>query len=228
VAFGDSITYGSQASCPRLSADVFDLAREFQLLLRSVDVPGSYPARLQTLLANRYRRQSPIVLNEGEPSETVERGVMRLPNVIAANAPQVLLLQEGANNVNSGNPAQSAIVANGLRTMIGDARRRGIQVFVGTLLPHRPDSCRGRAPFLISPTNDLIRGVAAAEGAVLVDLYRAFIGMEGTLLGEDGLHPSAAGYEKMAQTFFEAIQLRLESSSIERRTSVQPAPGSPW
>jgi lysophospholipase L1-like esterase len=112
--------------------------------------------------------------------------------------------------------------------MIRDARRRGIQVFVGTLLPHRPDSCRGRAPFLISPTNDMIRAVAAAEGAILVDLYRAFSGMEGTLLGEDGLHPSAAGYEKMAQTFFDVIQQRLESSSIERQTSVLQSAGSPW
>jgi lysophospholipase L1-like esterase len=229
VAFGDSITYGSTGSCPRLSPGVFDPASEFQFLLRSVNVPASYPAKLQTLLANRYKTQSPVVLNEGEPSEVVERGVIRLPAVIAADAPQILLLQEGANNVNSGNPAQSAVVANGLRTMVRDARSRGVQVFLGTLLPQRPDSCRGRAPHLIAPTNELIRGVAAAEGAILVDLFQAFSGMERALLDEDGLHPTEAGYEKMAQTFFDVIQQRLESSSIERQTSVlQSAPGGPW
>jgi lysophospholipase L1-like esterase len=214
VAFGDSITYGVLPSCERVSPGVFDLQRDLPLLLQSVNVAASYPAKLETLLASRYPSQSPAVLNEGEPGEIVEQGTIRLPRVIAVDAPQVLLLQEGANNVNSRNPAQSAIVANGLRAMTRDAQSRGVQVFLGTLLPQRPDACRGYAPFLISPTNDLIRGVAITEGATLVDLYQAFAGMENTLLGEDGLHPNEAGYEKMAETFFEAIQQKLEQKEV--------------
>ena len=31
-------------------------------------------------------------------------GVMRLPGVLSADAPQVLLLQEGANDLNGGGP----------------------------------------------------------------------------------------------------------------------------
>jgi lysophospholipase L1-like esterase len=216
VAFGDSITYGSVSSCDGVTPRVFDLQRDRTLLLRSVDVASSYPAKLQTLLAGRYTTQSPVVLNEGQPAEIVQNGLTRLPGVLSADAPQALLLQEGANNVNSNNPAESARVADGLGAMVREARGRGIQVFVGTLLPQRANACRARAPSLIAPTNDLIRSVALTEGATLVDLYQAFTGMESTLLGIDGLHPSEAGYDKMAQTFFDAIRPKLEESGRRR------------
>jgi lysophospholipase L1-like esterase len=217
VAFGDSITYGVLPSCDRVSPGVFDLRRDLPLLLQSVNIPASYPTKLQALLTSRYSSQSPVVLNEGEAGDTVERGVTRLPGVIAVDAPQVLLLQEGVNNVNGGSAAQSAVVADGLRSMIREAQSRGIQVFLGTLLPQRADGCRARAPSLIAPTNDLIRGVAISERATLVDLHQAFVGMESTLLGVDGLHPNEAGYDRMAQTFFDAIRQKLEESGWGRR-----------
>jgi lysophospholipase L1-like esterase len=216
VAFGDSITYGSVSSCEGVPPRVFDLKRDLPLLLRAVDVPASYPTKLQALLADRYNSQSPVVLNEGRPLEIVQDGLKRLAGVIALDAPQALLLQEGVNNVNGNNPAESTTVANGLRAMVSYARSRGIQVFLATLLPQRTGACRAYAPSLIAPTNDLIRSVAVDEGATLVDLYRMFVGMENTLLGIDGLHPSESGYEKMAQTFFDAIRHKLEESGRRR------------
>jgi lysophospholipase L1-like esterase len=45
---------------------------------------------------------------------------------------------------------------------------------------------------------------------VLVDLYEAFNGETGILIGEDGLHPSAAGYQKIAEAFVAAIKRYLE------------------
>jgi hypothetical protein len=45
---------------------------------------------------------------------------------------------------------------------------------------------------------------------VLVDLYPVFEGNLDTLLGPDGLHPTEAGYQKMAETFFATIRERLE------------------
>ena len=63
---------------------------------------------------------------------------------------------------------------------------------------------------LIVPANTQIASMAASEGVPLVDLYQAFSGQLNTLLDEDGLHPSDAGYEKIAQTFYETIRQRLE------------------
>ena len=214
VAFGDSITYGVLPSCPALATSVFDLRLDLPLLLRAVDIPASYPTKLQSLLSGHYAAQSLQVLNEGEAGETVQNGSTRLPGVLAQDSPQVLLLQEGVNDLNGG--ATGMTVADGLRRMVRDARTRGVQVFLGTLLPQRADGCRARTPSRIAPTNDLIRGLASAEGATLVDLYQAFVGMESSLLGVDGLHPTEAGYERMAQTFFEAIRQKLEESGLRR------------
>ncbi len=216
VAFGDSITNGVTPSCQGVTPGVFDRQRDLALLLQSVNIPASYPTKLQALLAARYTSQSPLVLNEGQPAERAEDGVTRLPGVLSSDAPQILLLQEGANNVNGASAAQPATVAEALGTMIRQARGRGIQVFLGTLLPQRAGGCRVHQPSQVVPTNDLIRGLANTDGVTIVDLYQAFTGMESTLLGIDGLHPTEAGYDKMAQTFFDAIRPKLEESGRRR------------
>ena len=106
-------------------------------------------------------------------------------------------------------------LVSGLRTMIGAARGRTVQVFLGTLLPERVGACRGYAPDVVAPANDQIRALAASENVVLVDLYAAF-GADAptTLIGFDGLHPTAAGYELIAQKFFESIRQKLEVGSV--------------
>ena len=99
--------------------------------------------------------------------------------------------------------------------MIQHARSAGVQTFLANLLPERLGTCRGyRAPYIAS-ANDQICALDASENAVLVDLYAAF-GADAptTLIGFDGLHPTAAGYELIAQTFFGAIQQKLEVGSI--------------
>jgi lysophospholipase L1-like esterase len=58
--------------------------------------------------------------------------------------------------------------------------------------------------------NDGIRAGAAAEGAVLVDLHAAMAANVTTFIGIDGLHPTEAGYQRMAETFFSAIRTTYE------------------
>ncbi|OFW22426.1 MAG: hypothetical protein A3H97_16800 [Acidobacteria bacterium RIFCSPLOWO2_02_FULL_65_29] len=225
VAFGDSITAGVLATacpigggvnCSAPPASTMSVMRrkyELQRLFADLEAStSSYPRLLQSLLAARYTTQSPSIANEGNPGEFVADGKLRLPAALAP-APQVLLLQEGANDMNQGGPAVTAIVED-LRTMVREGRTRGMTVFVGTLLPQRPNACRGYD--FCDGTNDTvatntrIRTMVTAEGATLVDLYPAFDGQTSTLIGLDGLHPNEAGYQKMADLFFEAIRLRLE------------------
>lgn len=121
---------------------------------------------------------------------------------------------EGGHALNTGQSAAIPVVVDTLRTMIREARSRGIVVFVGTLLPQRSGGCR--AFDLADEQDDVvaanvrIRTMVGDEGAVLVDLYETFNGQTAILLGEDGLHPSAAGYQQMAEAFFAAIVRRLE------------------
>src|SRR5262249_15925297 len=183
--------------------------------LASIDVPSSYPSKLQNLLRDRYTSQSPIALNEGVGGEKVTEGAGRLPGVLNADMPQALLLQEGVNDINSNDSTAITSVVNGPQRVIRQAGGRGMPVFLGTLLPERVGSCRAYASALIASANDRIKAMAATEGALLVDLYQAFDGMTGTLLGPDGLHPNEAGYDTIAQTFFNAIRERLEGSPIQ-------------
>jgi lysophospholipase L1-like esterase len=225
VAFGDSITQGVLSSCDNTltgTAPQLTWFEDLQRLRRGQLVPYNYPDVLQNMLARRYTTQNVTVANEGVGGECPigcsppPPAVERLPRVLSTRKPQWLLLQEGVNNINFDLPSSIPNVINGLTQLIHQAKAAGVPVMVGTLLPERPiseGSCRGRAPDLIAPANDQIRALVQNEGEVLVDLYQAFGGVPGDLIGVDGLHPSQQGYEKMAQTFFDEIQKRLEQTT---------------
>jgi lysophospholipase L1-like esterase len=193
VAFGDSITEGKLGPAGYTGDPQF---------------PNSYALALYNLMIARYTTQTIDMFDRGFGGErVVPDGVARLPVVLSGDAPQVLLLLEGVNDLINGGSIASLV--DGLRTMIRAARNRvpPIVVFLGTLLPERPGGLRAGHPELIAPANDAIRQLANAEGAILVDLYAAFGGSPDPLLIDaDGLHPTAAGYKKMGETFFSAIR----------------------
>lgn len=196
VCFGDSMTFGvgAESVAPRFVPSP----------------PGSYPADLQTLLSGRYTTQTIAVLDEGISGERVDAGLRRLPRVLSSERPDALLLLEGVNDLNATDGKAQPSVVRALRDMVRLARAQGVTVFLATLPPERPGAPRAFAPGAIDPTNDQIRAMASAEGAVLVDLNRDFNGEVDLLLGPDGLHPNAAGYQRMADSFFRAIKATLE------------------
>jgi lysophospholipase L1-like esterase len=204
VAFGDSISDGVLGLAPKAVGDP--------------GPPVGYAFKLRTLLADRYTAQTISMTDEGVPGEWVNMGVARISGVLTRDQPDVLLLLEGVNDLNGGGgDAAIPTVKAGLTTMVRQARGRGLPVFLATLLPQRPPGQRALAPASIPPANAEIRSIASVEGAILVDLFAAFDGQTGTLLGPDGLHPNDAGYSKMAEVFFDAIRGRLElpTSNLE-------------
>ncbi len=211
VAFGDSITEGVTSTCIRTTS-VMTFAETMLVLPRAANDPWTYPNVLQGRLRAAYPTQTPAVINRGQGGESVADGAARISGVLSSDAPEVLLLQEGANDVNQGQSPAS--IATSLATMVRSARTRGIPVFLGTVLPQRPlgtlGSCRGFGADNVAAANAQIRAIANAEGATLVDLHQAFGGVAGDFIGPDGLHPSEAGYAKIADTFFDAITLQLE------------------
>jgi lysophospholipase L1-like esterase len=213
VAFGDSITEG------KLGPNVFTPDPRF---------PNSYAGFLYNLLTQRYSVQTIDMFDEGFGGECTQGvgclsyGVSRLPGVLSADVPQVLLLQEGANDLILGGAAAIPGLVSGLRTMIQEARRRSIIVFLGTLLPQRAGGLRAGNPALIPLANAQIRGLAISEGATLVDLYEAFGGSPDPWIDSDGLHATKAGYTKIAETFFNVIRSRLETQPGS--SSGQPVP----
>jgi lysophospholipase L1-like esterase len=218
VAFGDSITAGTlDPACHSSSAFALGShVSERQILAASINVPTSYPTKLEAMLDAKYPTQSASVLNEGSAGEGVTgsppNGPSRLPGVLAADAPQVVLIEEGINDISTSDPTGStAAVVSGLRTMIQQARAANARVFLANFLPERAGACRGFRAGVIATANDQIRSLASGENVPLVDLYVAFGGdASPALIGFDGLHPTEAGYDLIAQTFFESIRKNLE------------------
>jgi lysophospholipase L1-like esterase len=216
LAFGDSMTQGVPSECPPraplMTLDELMLNLGRPGLAASAGEPWSYPSLLQTDFADRYASQSPVVVNRGIGGETLAEGLARIDRLLQEEQPQILLMLEGANDVNQRTPP--AAVGQTVAAIVRTARARHVPAFVATLPPQRPrgidGSCRGFEPGGVPPTNEQIRAAAVSEGAVVVDLFEAFGSASNSLIGPDGLHPTDLGYRRIAESFSTAIRQRLE------------------
>jgi lysophospholipase L1-like esterase len=204
LAFGDSITEGTTSPAPTL------------LTLNAED---AYPLKLQRLLSERYLDQTIVVINAGKGGEKIDDGRARLSGVLNAKEPQVLLLLEGANDLNTRKGDAISTIIHGLEDMIGKAKRCNIEVFLATFPPQNPAGSRGNGANYVPELNRKIKALAADEDVVLVDLYAGFGGTWVGYIGVDGLHPTPQGYDRMAEIWRDKIQEvydRPAPASLER------------
>ncbi len=162
LAFGDSLTFGSGAT-PR----------------------EAYPAVLQELLGRR-------IVNAGVPGEVSAEGLARLPQLLEANAPDLVILCHGGNDFLRRQPP-SEVAAN-LRAMIELAHARGAAVvLVGVpqlgLTVQPPDFYAELAKEFTLPY----------EGEILHDV------LTDRALKSDTIHPNAAGYRRLAEALQQLI-----------------------
>jgi lysophospholipase L1-like esterase len=230
-------------------------------LIRPMQQVGyPYPFTLSQALAARYAAQSSVigVANAGNPGEfaagnppgaTLQRFKLVLnggPAAIAgsnvnAGPFRSVLLMEGANDIfySDGSDKAGALIqaaVGGLRSMLDEAKGRGLRPFLATIPPQVPGSDRSCGNQEVAPLNDQIRLLAAQEGVPLVDVYAGMGAAYAQYIGPDGLHPNQAGYAKIAQIFFDVLKSTLEvqpvtatapasKSSLVRPQAVPPAAG---
>ena len=202
AAFGDSMTAGEIVS---------EGAGGIRIL--SVDPAKSWPADLQRNLARFYAGQTISVFNLGKSNETAPEGAARLSGALANGSYQALLLMEGANDIADRDSRTMQRALDAVRSMVQIAKGRGLKVFLATLPPQNPNGCcpnRGLSATMVVPYDDGLRAIAGSENVPLVDVYQAFGGDTTTLVDFDGLHPTAAGYQVIADTFFASIKQNLE------------------
>ena len=202
LAFGDSFTAGEVTS-PIAGSP----ASSHALIV----VPAaSYPAVLQSRLQATYTTQasSIAVINNGEPNERILDGNQRFPGVFASSRAEVVLIMEGVNGLPLVGPDISTGV---MRVMVQTAKAGGSRVFIGSMLPQVSGRPRAQTPTSELVTyNTRLQEMASQESVSYVDLYNGMMTEAATLIGSDGLHPTEAGYRRIAELFFAAIRTELE------------------
>ena len=179
----------------------------------------SYPTQLEQLLVPAYPTQSIQIINDGVSGETAEDGAQRLPSSLGSGT-DFLLLLEGFNDISwkllvRATPSSAAVsvtsIATDLRTMVRNAESRGVQVLLATLPPvtnaHEAANVGRRAS--TQALNAEIRRMSFQRPkSGVVDIYAA-LSVPG-MIGSDGAHPTAAGYRRMAELFFQEIVTRFD------------------
>jgi lysophospholipase L1-like esterase len=205
VAFGDSLTDGYQV-------------RGSGAYARSLSQNQRYPDFLaERLFETGWRRLS--VLNAGISGNRVlgaatgtrglqigagPAGVERLDDdVIGQPGASDVVILEGSNDIASRRSAGAVI--GGLRRLVMEARRAGLNVLLGTLPPangSRGHSSPARIEKL-ETVNRWIRRQSLSDGVVDFDAAlrdpRDRTRLAPQFDSGDGLHPSSNGYRRMAQ-----------------------------
>jgi lysophospholipase L1-like esterase len=152
------------------------------------------------------------ILNSGAGGTTSREGVPRLRGELIRHKPGIVLVVYGTNDWNDCALPETCFTVDSLRSMIQETRNQGALPYVATVLPSNT-GFDARAPASrndwIAELNELIRAMVAAEGAVLMDVHRAFLDAapDGDFSGlfEDHVHPSPEGYDLMARAMYAAI-----------------------
>ena len=206
LAFGDSITLG-EVSFPVSSG------RGFGTSVKLVQVPSAaYPTVLGKQLVARYSSQedSISVANYGLGGEKAVNARDRFIAALGTARPDVVLLMEGSNDIALGEDGAASGAAREIGIMVGEARRRGMFVFLATIAPGRPGGGKTIPTIYLTDYNNRMRAAASSTGATLVDVNAALATDVTRYIGVDGLHPNEAGYAKIAETFYNAIRSQFE------------------
>jgi lysophospholipase L1-like esterase len=137
-------------------------------------------------------------------------GQIRLPGTMTGAHDLVVILQ-GVNDLNGDIPRSTIIGA--LRNMVLAARSAGKEAIICTLPPVKLDERNGMYkadPVAIAQLNAAIEQLKTELDVPRVDMTAAFGSGYASLLSLDGLHPNAAGYQRMAEAIRDKIIEQFE------------------
>ena len=206
LAFGDSITAG-EVSFPVAGAPSGGISK-------LVVIPSaSYPSVLLGLLRNRYTTQAGAItmINAGLSGEKARNAetLLRFANAVANNRPDVVIIAHGYNDASDGSVLTATVEA--IDDMMAEARNRRVgRVFTMNMAPSRPGGANSLPLTSVQAFNERLERAVRGENAVYVDIYSALLPDVNIYMGRDGLHPTEAGYRKIADTLLASIRANIE------------------
>lgn len=162
----------------------------------------AFPAVLEDLL--RERGFAVDVVNAGVSGDTSAGGVTRV-GWILRQEPDVVLVELGANDALRGQPLES-IEAN-LREIVRRARAAGAEVVLAGM--DVPTSYGAEYGDRFAA---MYERVAAEERAILVPGFLREVGVDPGLMQPDGLHPTAEGQRRLAETVLPHVEAALKAA----------------
>jgi acyl-CoA thioesterase I len=154
-------------------------------------------------------------VGRGISGQTTPQMLVRFRQDVVALRPKVVVILAGINDIagNTG-PSTQAMIADNIMGMTEIAKANGIRVVLSSVLPAYDFPWRRGvepAPKVVA-LNAWIKQYAQQAGAVYLDYHSKMADARGGLSAEmanDGVHPTAAGYQLMAPLAEAAIQEAL-------------------
>lgn len=154
-------------------------------------------------------------LNRGISGQTTPQMLLRFRADVLALQPRAVVLLAGTNDI-AGNTGPTTVdeIAGHLRSMAELARAEGVRVVLCSVLPAARYPWRPgvRPAAAIVALNRLLQALARDLGLGWVDYHAAMADAQGGLpraLADDGVHPNAAGYARMAELLAPALEAAL-------------------
>lgn len=146
------------------------------------------------------------VINASISGDTTAGGRSRLPALLAAHEPAVVVIELGANDGLRGFPPKR--IAAALTALVEEAQAAGAQVLlIGVRLPPNYGT-RYAEQF-----QRLYAEVAEDTGAALVPRLLAGVAEDRALMQADGLHPSAAAQPRLLETVWPVLLPLLQATT---------------
>ena len=168
-------------------------------------------------------------VNRGVSGQVTSEMLGRFKQDVLDLKPAAVAILAGTNDLSRGTPV-AAIQAN-IIMMAELAHAHKIRVILSSVLPvsdynkatnSQNERTRFRPPALIRQLNDWMKSYCAANGFTYLDYFSEMVDKTGMLkaeLADDGLHPNAAGYRRMAPLVKAAI------ASSEKPATPVPSKG---
>ena len=204
---GDSITSGVEYHDPDLGRDTPfypDRVGYRKMLKESLESQG-YSIDFVGSATEAGINQFDDVENNGIPGANVSGIDSLMSDWLVATPPEIILMHVGTNATPSDTTVLSSIfdkIANWQATYDREAGVLLARIIARTDYQNKAE----RVPVFNALIDDFIP-VRQAEGQLLysVDMYNALGGQSGPYLSDDKLHPTAAGYQVMSETWEEEL-----------------------
>jgi len=154
-------------------------------------------------------------INRGISGQTTAQMLLRFRQDVVDLKPAVVVILAGTNDIagNTG-PASQAMIEDNLQSMLDIAQVHHIRVVLSSVLPVSAYPWRpGLQPAgQVRALNQRLQRLAHERGLIYLDYHQQMSNAAGGLdpvLAADGVHPTAAGYARMAPLAQAAVEAAL-------------------